>query len=52
MNTTIDPDTTTIIAAVEEILNGGQPATAPAADDPSFVAPIPERDDGGTGPGC
>jgi hypothetical protein len=51
MNTTIKPATTAIIAAVEEILAGGQPATSPVADDPSFVAPIPERADHGSGSG-
>jgi hypothetical protein len=48
MNTTLDHDT--ILAAVEEILAGGQPATAPTADsplyDPSFDAPLQERAEG------
>jgi hypothetical protein len=51
MDTTIDQNTIAIIAAVEEILAGSQPVTAPAADDPSFLAPISERATRGGGSG-
>jgi hypothetical protein len=52
MNSTIDQDTAATIAAVEEILIGGQPAAAPAVEDPSLCAAttvLPKADGGWNG---
>ncbi len=53
MNTYVNEDIATVIAAVEEILAGAQPAAVPAdapLHDP--LLPLPLVDDGGSNGSC